>query len=370
MALLDALALPDLPAEEPAGPNLEFDADFGALDRAAQGKPEVQYGNTIEPAVPPEWKEVEALALSLLARTRDLRVMTHLAVARLHLAGLPGFAQVLTGIRTLLETQWEQVHPQLDPDDDLDPVQRANALFQLRDPAKVLRPLRDLPLAGSARTGWVSWRDVAIASGTVEPEAGKEKLTEAAIRGAFAVTDGGRRQATREAAEQAVREATAIPAAFDANAGSGTGPDLQDLTKLLRDVSKELARFEPPPESGGEADAAADAASPSGDGSAPAGQPTAAASGPRGGFASVKSITAVSRRDDALHLLDLASAYFREHEPSSPLPMLIDRARRLASLGFMEILRDLAPDGLQQAQVVAGPKQDGDDAGSQSSSSW
>lgn len=33
--------------------------------------PEVQYGHTIVPAVPPEWKHVEKQALDLLAHTRD-----------------------------------------------------------------------------------------------------------------------------------------------------------------------------------------------------------------------------------------------------------------------------------------------------------
>ena len=69
---------------------------------------------------------------------------------------------------------------------------------------------------------------------------------------------------------------------------------------------------------------------------------------------SVPSITAVHNREDALYLLDLASAFFRANEPSSPLPLLIDRARRLSSMEFLDILRDLAPDGLAQAQVVAG----------------
>ena len=36
--------------------------------------------------------------------------------------------------------------------------------------------------------------------------------------------------------------------------------------------------------------------------------------------------------------------------------MLIDRSRRLAGMDFMAILQDLAPDGIGQAQVVAGPQ--------------
>jgi type VI secretion system protein ImpA len=62
----------------------------------------------------------------------------------------------------------------------------------------------------------------------------------------------------------------------------------------------------------------------------------------------------LNSREDALHALELAAAYFRTNEPSSPLPLLIDRAKRLAPLPFLEILRDLAPDGLAQAQTVAG----------------
>ena len=53
----------------------------------------------------------------------------------------------------------------------------------------------------------------------------------------------------------------------------------------------------------------------------------------------IRSIASLTHRDEALHALDLASAYFRTHEPSSPLPLLIDRAKRLAPLPFLEILR-------------------------------
>lgn len=367
----DVLHLPELPADEPAGPNLEFDADFGALERAAQGKPEVQYGNTIEAAAPPEWKEVEALALSLLARTRDLRVMAQLAVARLHLEGLTGYAEVLTGIRTLLETQWDHVHPQLDPEDDLDPLGRANALSLLTDTGKVLRTLRDMPLAGSARTGGtVSWRDIAVLSGTVEAEEGRAKLTESFVRNAFAKTDPARRKALMDAVARAIDEVARIPAAFNERRVSGDQFDFvvevrrgefeKVLPKLLGEIQRDLARFEPAAEAEAAEDPA-DGAAPAADGAAGAAATVAQAAQPRG-FASIKSITAVHKRDEVLHLLDLALGYYREYEPSSPLPLLIERARRLAPLGFMEILRDLAPDGISQAKVVAGS--DADEAAS------
>jgi type VI secretion system protein ImpA len=350
---LDAAALPDLSEDAPAGENLELDPDFDSLERAAQGRPETQYGDTINPAIPADWKATETIALGLLERTRDLRVMTHLAVARLHLSGVPGFAGVLAQIRHQLEQRWQQVHPRLDPEDDNDPTLRANALFRLQDPANVLRTLRDLPLASSPMTGVLTWRELAVFRGAAEPEPGREKPSEAFIRGAFQKTDPERLRVLRQAVEQAANEIAMIPMVFEANAGAGTGPNFSNLTQLLNEIRKDLERFEPVPietalpfeEAIGRADLTEPAVV----------QETAPRTQPLRAGLTVRSIAAISSREDALHVLELASAYFRASEPSSPVPMLIDRARRLAAMDFMDILRDLAPDGLGQAQIVAGP---------------
>ena len=349
MAPLDATGLPPVSDDAPAGDNLELDPDFGALERAAQGKPEVQYGNTIEPAVPPDWKETAALADALVQRTHDLRVLVHLAIARLHLEGFTGFARVVRLIRQQVEERWAHVHPQLDPEDDNDPMQRSNAVLRLQDPAHVMRALRDLPLASASRTGPVSWRDIAVMNGAVEAEPGREKMTESMVAAAFRETDQTRLATVREAIETLAADVPAISAAFDANAGPGSGPDYEPLTKLLREIQRDLKRYEAAPE----ADGAVESADASGPGAAED-SPSRPASGSPRAFASITAITALSRREEALHALDLASAYFRTQEPSSPLPLLLDRARRLAGMEFMDILRDLAPDGLVQAQTIAG----------------
>lgn len=339
------MTLPNLTDESPTGENLEQHPDFVAMERAAERKPETQYGNVITPAVPPDWKEVEALALSLLERTRDLRVLVHLAVARLNLYGLPAFAEALAPILQLLETHWNEVHPRLDPEDDNDPLLRANTLSRLRDERNVLRPLRVLPLARSTQTGPITWRDIAIFDGQVEPESSNEKYNEAHIRDAFSRTDRGQLETLRDGVELAARRVAAISSAFDVLAGPHL--DLSSLAKLLDDVQKDLLRFTPiiaemPPAS---AEEEVEPETLSG--------PTAPLGVARRGV-TVRSITAVTAREDALYLLELVSAYFRANEPSSPAPMLIDRARRLATMDFMDILRDIAPDGMGQAQIVTG----------------
>lgn len=335
--------------ELPAGPNLEFDPAFGALERAAQGKPEQQFGNTIIPAEEPDWKEVVAQATALLDRTRDLRLLAHLAVAQLYLAGLPAYADVLTLTQALLDTRWESVHPQLDPEDDHDPTLRANALLRIGHPGWVLRRLRHLPLAASPRLGQYSWRDVAIATGAIEIESEEEKPSESTIRAAFHDSDPARLTALRDAAGQAADAATAIGAAFDTHAGYGTGPDLTDLIKLLRDIARTIERYAVFAAD----DAAAATAEPHAEAAAPAPALPEAVPIQRAAV-SAAALTEVTNRADALRLLDLVCRYYQRHEPSSPLPLLIERARRLAEKDFLDILRDLAPDGLMQAQTIVG----------------
>ena len=358
MAPLDLSAdLTELDAEAPAGPNLEFDAAFGALERAGQGKPEQQYGGTIIPAEEPEWKEVAAQAAALSERTHDLRVLLHLAVARLHLQGdrfegLADFVAVLGMIRQLLETRWAHVHPQLDPEDDNDPTLRANALLRLAHPTLVLRVLRDLPLAVSKRDGPITWRMIAVAAGTADPLPDQDRKTEPVIRAAFIDTGAatlGERCAT---ISQGIAHATAIPAAFDANAGFGTGPELDPLIKLLQEMRHDIDHYMPPPDAAPAQDDSSDTESVAPmQGGMPGDTATGAAQA-GGGAVTAAALKSVTTRADAVRLLDLVCRYYEEYEPSSPLPLLIGRARRLADKGFMEILQDLAPDGVMQAQTV------------------
>jgi type VI secretion system protein ImpA len=350
MPIDPAPLLADIDEAAPAGENLEFDIEFGGLERAAAGKPEQQYGGVVIPAEDPDWKEVRAQAESLLTRTRDLRVLVQLALAELHLEGIAGFAVALDVIRKLLDAKWPHLHPQLDPDDDNDPTLRANALLSLADPGRVLRKLRDMPLANSARSGPVSWRDMEIAAGAMEPVEGREKLSESVLRGAFQDTDQARLASLREGLVLAIASAAGIPAAFDANAGFGTGPDLSGLAKLLRETQRYVDRYAP---QGAPGEQEAEDAAP---GNTAVGEPAPAAG--RAAGVSAASLSAVTTRADAMRLLDLVLDYYRRYEPSSPLPLLLERARRLADKNFIDILRDLAPDSVSQAQFVTGARDD------------
>ncbi len=335
--------------DEPCGPDLEFDPDFAEFERLAQGKAEQQYGSTVVPAEEPDWKELVARGRALLERTLDLRVLSQLSVALLQREGLEGLNEGLSLIRAVLEAHWEAVHPRLDPEDDDDPTMRANALLLLREPVRVLRPLRLLPLARSARAGTVSWRDLAVADGVLEPDEGHARLSPTEIAAAFRETDPARLARAARGLSDARRERARHPRRLRRAGGPRQRP-------RPRRAAQAAARHAP---AGGAARPGRPGAGRRGRARRrPPGEDEAAAPGvpapARGGGMSVASLGAIGSRADALRLMDLVVEYFERHEPGSPLPLLIGRARRLADKDFLDLLRDLAPDGLNQAEVVVG----------------
>ena len=66
------------------------------------------------------------------------------------------------------------------------------------------------------------------------------------------------------------------------------------------------------------------------------------------------AVGAIKSRQDAIRALDAAAEFFRRNEPSSPIPMFLDRAKRLVSKDFLEVLADVAPDALPQARSAGG----------------
>ena len=336
-----AVWLKDISTEAVCGENLEYAPDFLALEQAILGKPEVQYGDTVTAAIPPDWKQVKSLALDLNARSLDLRIALPLTRALLKLEGITGFATGMLYIEQLLEQRWDHVHPQLDPDDDLDPMLRVNTLSTLCEAPTVLRDLRECPLVASKVHGRFNLRDIDIATGDVEPVAGEQKTALPVIDAAFRDADPEAVAATLAALEQAYQRATRIEVVLTEKVGTARSIDLSALTKTLQRARVFVAaRGAAEPEASNDAVPAEGAAE-----GAPA-------------TASVRVVVGeINSRDDVVRMLGKMCDYYAKHEPSSPIPLLLTRAQRLADKTFLEILEDLAPDGMSQMRVISG-KQD------------
>ncbi len=338
--------LQEVSAEEPCGENLEYDTDYADLERAARGKEEHSMGDVVVAAEDPDWADVEARAAGLLARSKDLRIASYLARAQLHTNGLEGFSSGLELLRGLLERYWDTVYPQLDADDDSDPTLRVNSIMSLCDPATALSPLRATPLVKSRNFGTVRYRDIALDSGELSSAngAGDQALEPAAIEAAFAECNLDVLQATHGAVRSALDHVAAIEATVTEKVGAANAPNLEELIHLLNAIEKALA---------GKITARV------GDGELADGDDDAVADGDGGAVESAGRAGPIRSREDVVRAIDRICEFYQRNEPSSPVPLLLRRARRLVAKDFMEILRDMVPDGVTQAETITGEPSDG-----------
>ncbi|TFW31972.1 type VI secretion system protein TssA [Massilia horti] len=343
MSLVDVdFLLQEVDPVEPCGPNLEYDPAFLELEQAVLGKPEVQYGGTITPAVPPEWKQVRRLAIDLLARTRDLRIAVPLSRALLALEGPAGLADGLKLVERLLDERWDSVHPQLDPDDDLDPTLRVNSIATLADAATTIRELKDAPLLVLPALGPLTVRTIEIAYGEVAPLEAHDKLALSTIEAALADVAPDQLQGAARALARAHDSLAAIERVLVQRVGASHAISLDALGRVLRRARDFLPAVPPP----SDAQAAQE-------------QVDGMASSTVAGAANAPAISGeIASREDVLHMLDRICRYYQRYEPSSPVPLLLERAKRLVPKNFIELLEDLAPSGIEQLAAIRGRQTD------------
>jgi type VI secretion system protein ImpA len=336
-ALLDPIA-----GEQPCGQNPDVAGLLGPFDalrlfgqpRSPEAPPEEDEGDKeAAKAKPPiEWEKIRDQAIESLAKSKDLRLLAYLGTAVLRTDGLPAFNQTLTTAAQWLDSYWPQVYPPLDED----ALERRNALNCFADPMAVVDRVWRLPLVTSRQHGRYSLRDIDIARGQSMPGALEAKPEESSIRLAF------KELASEEltALERSITEGIAALNRIDTRMRSEGGPDmapdfgplLTHLAKLAKVYQEELATRV---ETGTGATVGVD------------GQPVAAATFSGG---------VINSRADAIRALDAVGEYFRRSEPSSPIPLFVDRAKRLVAKDFLEVLADIAPEAVTVAKSAGGLK--------------
>jgi len=326
--------LAELSAESPCGDDLEYDPAFTEMERAGEGKPEQQIGDSIVAAEDPDWKTVGIKALEVFDRSKDLRAAVYLTRAGLHTDGLVAFADGLQLVLGLLNQYWETIHPCLDPDDANDPTFRVNAITSISS-EEVVRSLHLAALVSSRALGQFGLRDIELAKGDVTAAPDTEVTPLATIEGAFLEVDIEELKATASAVASAKESAAAIDAFLMQTVGSQFAPDLTALPAVLNSLeavlqSQLLRRGEGEEVEGEEGEEGGEG----GGGSRLSGQ--------------------IKTADDVLRAMDKIIEYYSRNEPSSPVPLLMMRAKGLVAKDFMEILRDLTPGGVAEADVIRG----------------
>jgi type VI secretion system protein ImpA len=346
MALDVESLLSEVSTEAPCGEDLSYDQSFLALEdmvrtRGAGGI----VAGVDEAAVEPNWREVRETSLGLLQRSKDLRVAMYLALALLKMDGIAGLRDGLALLRGLLERYWDHLYPQLDPDDNYDPLERMNILQSLsppsvseQDPMKFKQRLAEVPLSNSARIGRFSLRDIQVAKGGIavaDDEAASAPDT-ALIDAAFQDTATDELLATSQAVQEAIEHIATITTVCSKNASQGQSPDLSGFQAVLGSIHKRVQEYLA---KRGYGESVAE-------GEAAAGTEAHEAGAPLTGE--------IRSPQEALLAIEKICQYFERNEPSSPVPMLLRRAQRLVSKGFLEVIQDVCPDAINQVRMIGG----------------
>ena len=334
--LVERLLQP-LPGEKPCGEDLSYDPSFTELEALFKGKPEVEYGDYRQEAVPPDWSGLRKKVIEFFGRSKDLRAAMMLCGAWLKLDGLPGFRDGLVLLRGLLERYWASFHPLIDPQDN-DPIQRINVLDALAPEVGrtswLIQSLVDTPLCATGGTGPIRLSDVQDArKQTAEGQApaGGARLDLAQVSAAFQNAGPESIGANHEAVGQAIEAIEGIDAFLTSAVGATQAVSFDELRGLLRQVQEALASFLP--------NAAAAQAAP--EGSAQTGSSTDGAMTNSETPAGIAAPGPIRSREDVVKTLDRICEYYRQVEPGSPVPYLLRRAQKLVPMSFLDAMQEL-----------------------------
>lgn len=323
-SILDQLLAP-VSEEDPAGPDLAYDLERHEIEQAFESS----VGGADEDASDPvDWRAILRLIEAQSARTKDVWLAVYLCRAG---ARSGQIAVVETGalyLAGLFDRFWDVVHPKLD---EYGFQGRKGPCDSLARIGEFLAPLKRAPLLEHPRLGQFSGADFERFRANAEAEEGYG-LFRAAL------------QDTPEAAlveivERLDRIATAIrgvDAILTARAEGDTGTNFAPTYEVLAEMKRSVQSFTTAPAAEEEAGAGAE---------------ESAADG-RGDGGGARIAGRVESRDDVLRALDAIADYYRRKEPTSPVPLALQRAREWVTADFMSILQDIVPDSISDARRV------------------
>jgi type VI secretion system protein ImpA len=336
--------LKPIAGDKPCGEDFTYHPSFQNLETIARGKPETQFSAAEEP----QWKEVQDAALEVLGQSKHLTAAIILTTSLFKIGGLEGFRDGTALVRGLVENFWGDLYPRLDPDDNNDPTERLNILNNLAG-GQFISSLRQVVLCDSPAMGRITFQQIVAAKEKGDPAAADGAKAEPdlnQILAAFRDAGPDAAKATLALVNEVIGHVESIETFLESNLGAGKGVNLEVLDKLLAEIKRAI-----------EPHAAGDASTEN----APASEAAASASGGGptargGGGPSVSG--SIQSRADVIKAIGLICDYYRINEPSSPVPLILQRAQRLVDMDFMSIVTDLTPDALSQLQVITGKKKE------------
>jgi len=302
--VVPAAELQPLSVQEPCGPSLEYDAEYAVLLSRMSPRGDAQYGPFVGTPEAPNWAEIERDCRRLLLRTRDINLLVWLCRARTRLAQAAGLAQSLAALAAVLEAWPDAVHPQLVIEGERDPAVRANALAALADPEGLLGDAREIVVAANAARH-LTVREVERAWSVPRPADAPSLESVAQQLAQLRLAANGDVDAPVNLLAQASRTARQIVAWTVRHLGHDA-LSLQALIQLLKpfDEVEQVPEARPAVPHEGERDL---------------------------------RIPGLATRNDVLQTIRNARMWFENHEPSSPVVVLLKQSERMVGQRFAQV---------------------------------
>jgi type VI secretion system protein ImpA len=321
---------------DPCGPDLDSEGDADYLNFFAQVdgilptsffSPED--GRPFDPSTTDISGQLAAIE-PLLARSRDIRLLSVRARLLILSKDLAGFAVAIAAVAEWLDRFWDLVHPR-PQNGNLD---ARLAVISMWDQPTVVFPLQYAPLFAGRRIGTISYRSWMIGTGEIKPRAGDPAVAAAAITEAIDEADP---EVLAMARKHIALLNTSIDRIRRAFAVRGSSAGLESLPAL---VGKILTFIDP------YAAATAAETEDGGDPQAKKDGPAVKAAGPPP--ASI---------GDATEALAAIADYYSHSEPSSPTLPLVRQAHQLIGKSFLEVMTILMPLQVEKAAFQIGAEQ-------------
>jgi len=319
MAELDDLLKPVSP-DSVAGPDLGYDPKRQEIEAAFEAGKLADRGE----GETPDWPAIIRSIKEQSKLTKDASLAVYLARAGARAQQLSDVALGCAFLAMMFETWWDQVHPSLQ---EYGFQGRKGACESLASFGDFLLPLRRVVIVAHPRLGQFTAEQI-------EAFANQGDAAEniGMFRAAIAEIDAAELLSSVNVLDEIRKSILRVDAVLTAKAEGDTATNFAPTYEALDSIRKALVAV-------------------TGVG-APAPEPAETSDGAAAAAAPVPTRGSVESRADVIRALETIMDYYSKHEPGSPIPIVLERAKGWVNMDFLSILNDINPAGAEEAKKV------------------
>ena len=320
MADLDQLMQP-VSADNVAGPDLSYDPRRQEIEGAFEAAKLAESGE----GTAPDWPAVTRSIVELSGLSKDAWLAVYLARAGAWNQDLTQVALGCAYLAGMFETWWDAVHPSLA---DYGYQGRKGACESFVGFGEFLRPLKHVTLVSHHRFGQFNGEQI--------EQFAKDEAAEniGLFRAAVADTEPADISKAVDLLQEIRTSIGRIDAVMTAKAEGDTGTNFATTYETLDSMRNALVTLTGVAEPVASPDAQAQTAGDSDVG----GAPTAS--------------LAIDSRAAVIRAMESIISYYSRHEPGSPIPLVLARAKGWVDMDFLSILNDINPGAAGEAKRV------------------